>query len=112
MNIGSPAADPIEVPTPVHPRSKEARAKRKLKQGDIFIVVTNDQKQGTMYPEIIGPFDDWDLAEKFGMKYIQCQIDSHLGSEGGYADWHIVGRMSAQSPADYIKQWNESWGSQ
>jgi len=65
-----------------------------------FVVITRDDKQGTVYPEIYGPFASNKEAEIFaGLAEDDEQWRTEL--RGGYHGVHLVSELTATSPLDW-----------
>ena len=73
-----------------------------------FVVLTKDDKQGTIYPDVVGPFESYRAAYKWIAELRNASIagpDSHwAGSiyleppDGGYAGFVIVNEYTAVVP--------------
>ena len=89
-------------------------------KGPVFIVLTTSDKDGTVSPPVIGPFDSLVEAMRFGVE--QCDEivgdwppgsgnDHPLGIrvplEGGYAGVIYVSAVLADTPDDYL---DGEWG--
>ena len=77
--------------------------------GDVFLVLTDDDKQGTINPQVIGPFASIDEAEEF--QTLDPQWDDGAGIrvpvDGGYAGSSIIAAEYAEDPSKVREQWTE-----
>jgi len=66
---------------------------------DTFVVLTSDDKWGTLSPDVIGPFDDEDAAIRF-----VTRLPDRTSGPGGYASDILVNARTATSP----KEWQQA----
>jgi len=78
-----------------------ARKRARLKM-ETFVVLTSDDKYGTLDPDIIGPFEDEDAAIRFTEL-----LPERTGEDGGgYAGEILVNARTATSPEEAYRQWD------
>ncbi len=71
----------------------------------VFVVLTADDKQGVLDPEVVGPFADEASAESFIENHPR-----HIGRgviepfDGGYAGAVLVSAGGAIDPATYMRE--------
>ena len=68
---------------------------------ETFIVLTADDKYGTLDPEIIGPFPDLEAAMKFGVDYLDDLGGFREPLDGGYAGVVYVNKDGCTCPEEY-----------
>ena len=74
-----------------------------------YVLLTRDDKSGTISPTIIGPFDTHEDAATFidpdtkAGEYIDRMESAYLDTYGGYAAVVIVSEDTAENPDEYAK---------
>jgi len=68
-----------------------------------FIVLTADDKEGTIYPDVIGPFQTHDIAIDFATKHLGDLGGFREPADGGHAGVIYVNDRVATDPQEYIQ---------
>lgn len=67
-----------------------------------FIIEVADTKDGVIYPDIIGPFEDEEAAEAFARKF-GLGLSAEMG-DGGYSAYHVVSEKNCDyTPESYAE---------
>lgn len=65
-----------------------------------YVVITRDDKQGTVYPDIYGPFLTDVEAEAFAKKVDPYEL-RYIQAVGGYYGVHVVSDTTATPPEEW-----------
>jgi len=95
--------DGVEKMRELTERAKEWAEENKQELGvrmETFVVLTSDDKEGTLSPDVIGPFDDEDAATRF-----VTSLPDRASVTGGYVGAILVNALTATSPAEWFREW-------